>query len=288
MRMTGGKGKPIVARVRDGVHRVDYLSNLLEYGRTQCPSPHMERAYDVPALRRASDILDALAAAAKPVRAASLAEQTGLSRSTLYLMLETLARMQWIEKHDDGYMIGVRLFELGNAYVRHDKLQAAFREGAGAFINKHNEVVQLAVLDGVEVVYIAREDAHRPVRLVSDLGSRLPAHCCALGKALLAGMADEAVIGRLPERLEAVTPRTITRRAALLRELASIRKSGLAVEREEVAEGLACFAAYVGTTPAGKRVAVSTSVPLGRLDAKREKQISIGIVQLAAHLRGAL
>src|SRR3954470_21312671 len=82
----------------------------------------MEKAYDVPALRRANDILETLAAAAKPVRAATLAEQTGLSRSTLYLMLETLARMQWIEKRDDGYVIGVGLFELGNAYVRHDKL----------------------------------------------------------------------------------------------------------------------------------------------------------------------
>ncbi len=197
------------------------------------------------------------------MRAATLGEVTGLSRSTLYLMLETLARMQWIEKRDDGYVIGVGLFELGNAYVRHDKLQAAFREGAGAFINVHNEVVQLVVLDGVHVVYVAREDAHR---LVSDLGSRLPAHCCALGKALLAGLSDDAVSERLPERLEAVT-----RRVALLRELATIRASGLAIEREEVAEGLSCFATYVG-----------------RLDAKREKQISMGIVQLAAQLRGAL
>ncbi len=261
---------------------------MLDDARIPDATTHMEKNYDVPALRRANDILEALADAAKPVRAATLAERTGLSRSTLYLMLETLARMQWIEKRDDGYVIGVGLFELGNAYVRHDALQAAFREGAGAFINTHNEVVQLAVLDGVQVVYVAREDAHRPVRLVSDLGSRLPAHCCALGKALLAGLADEAVVERLPERLEAVTPRTITRRAALLRELAAIRASGLAVEREEVAEGLACFAAYVGVTPAGKRVAVSTSVPVGRLDAKREKQISMGIVQLAAKLRQAL
>ncbi len=251
----------------------------------------MEKTYDVPALRRAGDILGALAAAGKSVRAASLAQSSGLSRSTLYLMLETLARMQWIEKRDDGYVIGVGLFELGNAYVRHDTLQAAFRDGAGAFIHQHNEVVQLAVLDGTQVVYVAREDAHRLVRLVrlvSDLGSRLPAHCCALGKALLAGLSDDAVIERLPERLEAVTPRTITRRAALLRELAAIRASGLAIEREEVAEGLACFAAYVGTTPAGNRVAVSTSVPVGRLDAKREKQISIGIVQLAEQLCGVL
>jgi DNA-binding IclR family transcriptional regulator len=248
----------------------------------------MDKTYEVPALRRAADILDLLAAAGKPVRAATLADTTGLSRSTLYLLLETLARMQWIEKRDDGYVIGVGLFELGNAYVRHDQLQAAFREGASAFVNKHNEVVQLAVLDGVQVVYVAREDAHRPVRLVSDLGSRLPAHCCALGKALLSSLDDEAVAERLPDRLEAVTPRTITRRAALLRELASIRTDGLAVEREEVAEGLACFAAYVGMTPAGKRVAVSTSVPVGRLDARREKQIAVSIVQLATRLQRAL
>lgn len=73
-----------------------------------------------------------------------------------------------------------------------------------------------------------------------------------------------------------------------MRELAAVRASGLAIEREEVAEGLACFAAFVGETPAGKRVAVSTSVPVGRLDARREKQIAMGIVELAAHLRDAL
>lgn len=248
----------------------------------------MEKAYDVPALRRANDILEALAAAAKPVRAAALAEHTGLSRSTLYLMLDTLARMQWIEKRDDGYVIGVGLFELGNAYVRHDKLQAAFREGAGAFINQHNEVVQLAVLDGVQVVYVAREDAHRPVRLVSDLGSRLPAHCCALGKALLASLPDDEVTRLLPKQLAAVTSHTVTRRQDLLHALAAVRRSGLAQEREEVTAGLACFAAFVGVTVLGKRVAVSTSLPLERLDARREKRMAIAIVEMAHRIGKSL
>ncbi|KND55988.1 Transcriptional regulator, IclR family [Candidatus Paraburkholderia kirkii] len=230
-----------------------------------------------------------LAAAAKPVHAAALAEHTGLSRSTLYLMLETLARMQWIEKRDDGYVVGVGLFELGNAYVRHDKLQA------GGVSRRRGRVHQQAqrgraarrARRRARGVRGARGCASSgKARVRSRLAPRLPAHCCALGKALLAGLADDAVAERLPERLEAVTPRTITRRAVLLRELGAIR-SGLAVEREEVAEGLACLT-YVGMTPAGKRVAVSTSVPVGRLDAKREKKISIGIVQLAAHLRSAL
>ncbi len=248
----------------------------------------MSANYEVPALKRANDILEILALAVSPVKATALAQQTGLSRSTLYLLLDSLERRHWIEKRSDGYIVGLKLFELGSAYVRHDGLQAAFRREAAAFVAAHNEVAQLAVLDGTQVVYIAREDARRPVRLVSDLGSRLPAHCCALGKALLASLADEAIEALLPERLEAITQRTVTRRAALIRELEGVRKSGLACEREEVSAGLACFAAYVGVTALGKRVAVSTSVPLERIDARREKQIALGIVTMAAQIAKAL
>lgn len=248
----------------------------------------VEDSYDVPALRRTHDVLEILAHRRAPVRAAALAEAAGLSRSTLYLLLDSLERRKWVEKHHDGYTIGVKLFELGSTYVRHDGLQAAFRAYAAAFVAMHNEVVQLAVLDGAEVVYIAREDARRGVRLVSDLGSRLPAHCCALGKALLASLTDEEVAALLPERLEALTVRTITHRALLIREFAGIRKSGLASDHEEVTAGLICMAAYVGETALGRRVAISTSVPRERIDARREKQIATGIAQLAAQIGQAI
>jgi DNA-binding IclR family transcriptional regulator len=131
------------------------------------------------------------------------------------------------------------------------------------------------------VVYIAREYAARPVRLVSDLGSRLPAHCCAPGKALLASISDDEVTALLPKQLAAVTSLTITRRRDLLQALAAIRRSGLAQEREEVTAGLACFAAFVGVTALGKRVAVSTSLLLERLDARREKRMAIAVVEMA-------
>jgi DNA-binding IclR family transcriptional regulator len=119
------------------------------------------------------------------------------------------------------------------------------------------------------------------VRLISDLGSRLPAHCCALGKALLASLSDDEVLKVLPKQLSAVTSHTITRRPELLDALAAIRRSGLAHEREEVTAGLTCFAAFVGVTALGKRVAVSTSLPLERIDARREKRIAIAVVEMA-------
>ncbi|WP_233828902.1 IclR family transcriptional regulator [Paraburkholderia sp. ZP32-5] len=244
----------------------------------------MEKVYEVPALRRAQDILDVLARAREPVRVSALREATGLSRSTLYLLLDSLQRQHWVEKHGDGYLIGVKLFELGNAYVRHDGYQSVFRALAAAFVSVHDEVVQLAALDGADIVYIAREDSRRPVRLVSDLGSRLPAHCSALGKALLATLSDAQLVELLPERLAAVTPRTITRRSALLRELKAVRETGQASEFEESAAGLACFASYVGQTAYGKRLAISTSIPAGRIDAKREKKIRLAIARMASQI----
>jgi len=248
----------------------------------------MDKVYEVPALRRAQDILDILASAREPVRVSALREATGLSRSTLYLLLDSLQRQHWVEKRGDGYLIGVKLFELGNAYVRHDGYQSVFRALAAAFVSAHDEVVQLAALDGADVVYIAREDSRRPVRLVSDLGSRLPAHCSALGKALLATLSDVELFELLPQRLAAVTPRTITRRSVLLRELKVIRETGQASEFEESAAGLACFAAYVGQTAYGKRLAVSTSIPAGRIDPKREKQIRLAITRMARQIGARL
>ncbi|SAL68326.1 4-hydroxyphenylpyruvate dioxygenase [Caballeronia udeis] len=248
----------------------------------------MTDLYDVPALKRVHDILNVLSDAAGPVRASALADATGMSRSTLYLMLDSLERRHWIEKRSDGYIIGLTLFELGSAYVRHDRLHELFRREAAAFVAVHNEVVQLAVLDGAQIVYIAREDAARPVRLVSDLGSRLPAHCCALGKALLASMDDSGVCALLPTRLEPITERTVTRRADFLKQLDEVRRSGLACEREEVSSGLTCFAAFIGVTMLGKRVALSTSLPLERLDARREKQIAVSIVGMASRIGEAL
>lgn len=248
----------------------------------------MPQDYDVPALKRIHEILQVLHAHPAPMRAAALAERTGLSRSTLYLLLDSLERRRWIEKRGDGYIVGLALFELGSAYVRHDRLQALFRREAAGFGALYNEAVQLAVLDRDHVVYLAREDPLRPVRLVSDPGSRLPAHCCALGKALLASLDDDTLRALLPARLAPLTAQTVTRRSALLVELAEIRRSGLAIEREQVCAGLACMAVFVAVTALGKRVAISTSVPLSRLDRRQERRLAIALTEMAGRIRSRL
>lgn len=242
----------------------------------------------VPAVDRADAVLQVLASSSEPVSPADLALHTGLAKSTLYLLLTSLEQRRWIEKKGSGYVIGIGLYMLGCSYVHFDNLQHIFRAAAAEFVTAHNEVVQMAVLQGGEVVYLAREDAHRPVRLVSDVGTRLPAHTCALGKALLAQMSDEEVLRLLPRELVAITDRTITRHEVLLAELATVRRSGLALDQEEVAAGLNCFAVYAGETPMGRRIAVSTSIPTDRLGQKREKAIVQAIVRVAEQVKQCL
>ncbi|KGE11378.1 hypothetical protein LA03_04760, partial [Burkholderia gladioli] len=124
----------------------------------------------------------------------------------------------------------------------------AFRREAAWVVAKHHEAVQMAVLDRAEVVYLAREDPSRAVRLVSDIGSRLPAHSSALGKALLASLDDETVQMIMPARLRALTEHSLTRRADLLAALAEVRERAYAIEREEACTGLACLAVFVGVS----------------------------------------
>lgn len=241
----------------------------------------MATDYDVPAIRRTHDILRVLAGRRTPVKAAELAQACQLAKSTLYLLLDCLEQRRWIERKDGGYIVGIELMTLGAAYLRHDGLIAAFQAAADEFVARCNEVVQLAVLEGFDVVYLAREDARRPVRLVSEPGMRLPAHACALGKSLLASLTPIELAAHVPAALPRVTDRTLATHDALYRELDQVRQTGLGQDREELATGLVCYAAYVGVTPLGKRVAVSTSIPTDRLDDAHRRSVIAGIRQVA-------
>jgi IclR family KDG regulon transcriptional repressor len=88
-----------------------------------------------------------------------------------------------------------------------------------------DETVQVAVLDGTDVVYVAKVDSTHPVRMVSAVGRRLPAHCTGLGKMLLSELSAEALDARYPRdrELPGMTPDSITSPARLRAHLAEVR-----------------------------------------------------------------
>lgn len=248
----------------------------------------MGQEYDVPAIKRTHDILTAVAEATNPVTTSMLMEKLHLSRSTLYLLLSSLERRRWLQKSGDGYRIGVALFGFGSSFLKYDNLQECFTEQATKFVDEYNEVVQLAMLEDFNVVYLARKDSMRPVGLKTNVGTQLPANCCALGKALLSSLSDEKIKAIIPNNMTAMTDKTIIDPEDLLNEIITVRKNKCAFDRSEVSIGLNCFATYIGETASGNRIAVSTSVPEERYNAEKRKSLARGICELGDSVRSKI
>jgi DNA-binding IclR family transcriptional regulator len=125
-----------------------------------------------------------------------------------------------------------------------------------------HETVQLAVLDGANVVYIEILSGHRKVPSPSRRGGRMPAYCTAVGKVLLAFSEQARETLPTPDvRLPARTPNTITDVPTLINELHEVRRTGLAFDREEAAVGLTCVAAPVLVSGGKVLAALSVSMP---------------------------
>ena len=199
---------------------------------------------------KAGLLLEAFRGPERVVGVSELARRSGLWKSTAHRLLAELESIGFVEREGTGYRLGLQLFELG---VR----VGAYRPGGlrdlaiGELSKLHvatGLTAHLAVLEGGEIVYLEKVHHRRTSRLprpVTGPGVRLPATCSALGKAMLAHASPEALgevfRGGLPRR----TPYSITEPGRLLREMATVRETGLAHEHEEMAVGAVSVAAPI-------------------------------------------
>ncbi|GIH22321.1 transcriptional regulator [Acrocarpospora phusangensis] len=230
----------------------------------------------VPAVSRALDILE-LFLGGETLSAPQIAERLGLPRTTVHELVTTLTERSYligVPGQPTRYRLGMRLFQLGNVFADQlDLSQEALlvaREVAAAC----DETVHVAVLDGTDVVYITKVDSTHPVRMVSAVGRRLPAHCTGVGKMLLAGLTPEAFEARFPadRTLSAMTPDSITSPARLWSHLTEIRARGLSYDNCESNESVCCVAAPVYDQTGTMVAAMSVSVPILRWDSARREE----------------
>jgi IclR family acetate operon transcriptional repressor len=131
-----------------------------------------------------------------------------------------------------------------------------------------NESVSLGVLNAGSVLFVQRIESPSILRADIRLGSRMPLHASASGKALLAGMTDEEVGELLPESLPTTARRTVRQLPVLLSELRDIRERGYAAQVEEFVDGIAALAAPVYDASGRVLAALSIAGPSGRFDEK--------------------
>lgn len=202
--------------------------------------------HDSPTLR-AFSVVEAIGRSTRPMLLMDVVAAVGLPKPTVHRILTQLVEAGLLRRLPGaGYGVGVRLSRLGRDLLTNDAGRPARRAILQRLVDAIGETCNFTMLDGAEIIYLDRVETASPLRVNLQPGSRVPAHCSASGKLLLAHMAP-AQYGRLVEQLPLTrfTARTITDRIALDKALEHIRRCGYSVDDEEYLEGLVCVAVPV-------------------------------------------
>lgn len=210
-------------------------------------------------------ILHSFTAEDRVLPLSELVRRTGLPKATVHRIAGELVHLRLMDKTPNGYRLSGGLFELGlRASSERTLLEVAMPFLQDLYERTH-ETVHLGVREGTEVVYIAKIGGHRQVAAPSRTGGRMPMHCTAIGKALLATAEPILIQQVLSAPLERRTPHTIIAPGVLHKQLRKVVESGVAYEHEESALGLQCIACAVFDAEGVRPVAaISVSGPTGR------------------------
>ena len=238
-----------------------------------------------PAVVRAFSILKLVANRSEPTRVSDLVRDLKIPRNSAYELVRTLTSIGILDGGlDHTLRLGLRLFELGNAYEQSLDLIAQSKAVAKKLAIASGETVHVAVLDGRDVVYVVKEESQQFVR-ISGVGRRLPAHLTGVGKAMLAFRSDAEVrhlLGSAP--LIALTPKSISDRTRLLAELATTRARGYAIDSGEAMLDVRCVAAPIRNGNGEAIAAISISSPAYRTNSAKRLRFSRQILEAAREI----
>lgn len=199
----------------------------------------------------------------EPFRVTEIARHVGVPKSTAHRLLKELEGRDFVGRLDTRYVAGDALAVARRSTVtsQHDRLrELSYRPMAWLFERSDAMAVHLAVLDGVDVLYLDKLTQPAGTRLPSRVGGRIPANCTALGKALLAFEHQDKVDLVMSQPLPRITPYSVSMTRHLSRQLDLARRAGFASEREEACQGWVCVAAPI--LGGGRAVAaVSLCIP---------------------------
>src|ERR1700756_987461 len=243
--------------------------------------------YRVQVLDRALAALAILANRSSDCGLAELCTALKLHKSTVHRIMMVLEQHRLVVKNPETgrYRLGLKLFELGSKAIEGLDLRGRARPYLDRLQEKFGETVFFCILDDGQVFYVEKVESQQSVRTACTVGSRAPAYCTAVGKAMLAELPD-AEASEIVRRsgLKAITPNTITTAAALKNELRAIRSRGYAIDNEEKEPGLRCVSAPVRNDSGKLLAALSVSGPAFRVTKERVPEIAKAVMQAAGEL----
>jgi DNA-binding IclR family transcriptional regulator len=238
----------------------------------------------IQSVERALDILESFDHFKQEFGVTELSKHLRLHKSTVHGIMTTLTHRGYLDQNlkTGGYRLGLKLFELGEIVQEGIDLKTISEPFLEQLLEKFGETVHLVIMDHWEVVYIDKRESRQSMRIVSQVGKRLPAHCSGVGKSMLAWQAPEELDEFLRLKgLPRLTAKTITDEHQFREELARIRQQGYAVDNEEITEGLRCVAAPIFNHSGEVAGAMSIAGPTVRMTEDRIQQIIDNVVRTA-------
>lgn len=221
---------------------------------------------------------------AEALTAGQISVRSGIPRSSVHRILQQLVSARWLMRHEDGYALGLRMFEIGSLVAHRSRITCAARPFTHELAERTGQVVHLAVLDQQDVVYLDKVGGAFADTLPSRVGGRLPAHCTAVGKAVLAYSPLATVREYFATGLRRRTAASLATPSALEAAIVSIRNSGYATDRDEAVPGVACVAAPIRNFD---EVVAAVSV-CGPRDQMRAKDLPPLVMWTAAEISRSL
>ena len=241
------------------------------------PKETSRRREGVQAVKRAITILKTLGEEEMELGVSELARRSGLQKSTVHRLLQTLQHEGLVEQNPETgkYRLGLEILRLAGTVLRElEDLQQVARPFLRALAEECGETVNLTILAGDGVINVDRIPSPHRVRNIGWIGRKMPLHCVSAGKVFLAYMPEEEVERFLNSKLPQLTKYTITDPAKLREELQRVRELGYGVGLEELEEGLNAVAAPIRDYRGKVVAAISVSGPSFRLTREKIPEVA--------------
>lgn len=243
-----------------------------EKGAKNAEATSADQRYHSRTIERALDVLESFHANQPGLSLKELSAITGLPESSLFRVLLTLQKRDYLQQQTDGTYQLTRKVLLGRLYESAELVRTLARPQLEELASEFNETCSVAYVFGDHIQVLDTMETFHQIRVSNRRGRILPPHCSSMGKAILAFQTSEVADAMLEVYgLNRRTEHTIVDRHALRQELLTVRRLGFACDREESMLGGVCFGAPISSSTGQVVAALSISTPTQRITPEREK-----------------
>jgi len=238
------------------------------------------------------NLLEFLSINEQEIGVAEISKKLNMGLSTVHRILTTLKSRGYINQNEQTakYRLGIKLFELGCAVQNTKRLVEIAKPYLRELSEITTEIVNLAILEGREVIYLSKIESTEILTVNIKSGTRVLAHCTALGKVLLAFIPDREFDGlyKSEKQLPSLTQNSITSLKELKKQLKKIREQGYTIDKEEYRIGVNCFAVPIINKDGRAIAAISVTGPASRFTIGEMEKVKDRLINISKEISNSL